>query len=228
MSLISAFGARAAERETMVARTIEARGVSDPATGRALRRVPRHAFVGPERQAEAYADCPLPIGHGQTISQPYVVAYMTAALHLTGRERVLEVGTGCGYQTAVLAELAARVYSLEIIGELAQAAAGRLAQLGYRNIDVYAVDGYQGWPAAAPYDAIVVAAAAPYLPAPLLAQLRDGGRLVIPVGEGVQELMLITRCGAAFSEHRTLAVSFVPMTGQVRQLPADDSRRGRV
>ena len=225
MSLISAFGARLAEREAMVARTIEARGVSDAATCGALRRVPRHAFVDPERQAQAYDDCPLPIGHGQTISQPYVVAYMTAALQLTGGECVLEVGTGCGYQTAVLAELAARVCSLEIIGELAHVATARLAQLGYGNVEVHTGDGYHGWPAAAPYDAILVAAAAPCLPAPLLAQLRDGGRLVAPVGESVQDLMVITRCGDSFCEHRSLAVSFVPMTGRVRQLPAD-SRAG--
>ena len=167
--------------------------------------------------AQAYGDHPLPIGHGQTISQPYIVAFMTEALGLPGGETVLEVGTGSGYQAAVLAEIAARVYSIEIVAPLADEARARLARLGYGNVEVRVGDGYQGWPEAAPFDAIIVTAAAPRVPEPLKAQLKDGGRLVIPVGDESQELIVVTRDGRRFEEKRVLPVRFVPMTGKVRQ-----------
>jgi protein-L-isoaspartate(D-aspartate) O-methyltransferase len=204
-------------REAMVAEQIVARGVRDTATLRALRKVPRHLFVPSPYSDEAYADHPLPIGHGQTISQPYIVAFMTEALGLKGGEKVLEVGTGSGYQAAVLAEIASHVYTIEIVEPLAREAEATLGRLGYGNVHVRAGDGYAGWPEAAPFDGILVTAAAPRIPEPLKHQLRDGGRLVVPVGEGVQELTVVTRKGDTFREERLLPVRFVPMTGRVRQ-----------
>jgi protein-L-isoaspartate(D-aspartate) O-methyltransferase len=201
----------------MVQTQIASRGVRDPLTLAALRRVPRHLFVPQASVAQAYEDHPVPIGFGQTISQPYIVAFMTEALGLQGGESVLEVGTGCGYQAAVLAEIAARVYSIEIVEPLAREAAERLKRLGYANVSVRAGDGYLGWPEAAPFDGIVVTAAAPRIPEPLRQQLRDGGRLIVPVGEEWQELVLVTRHGERFDERRVLPVRFVPMTGKVRQ-----------
>jgi len=204
-------------REAMVAEQIEQRGVRDARTLAAMRTVPRHLFVPPALQAEAYADHPLPIGHDQTISQPYIVAFMTEALRLRGGETVLEVGTGSGYQAAVLAEIAARVYTIEIVAPLAEEARERLKRLGYRNVEVRAGDGYAGWPEKAPFDAVMVTAAAPHIPEPLKQQLKDGGRLVIPVGDESQELVVLTRTGSAYAEDRVLPVRFVPMTGKVRQ-----------
>ncbi len=204
-------------REEMVATQIAARGVTDPRTLAAMRKVPRHLFVPANAQQQAYADHPLPIGHGQTISQPYIVAFMTEALGLRGGETVLEVGTGSGYQAAILAEIASRVYTIEIVPALAAEAGERLRRLGYANVEVRAGDGYQGWPEAAPFDGILVTAAAPRAPEPLKQQLRDGGRLVIPLGEEWQELVLITRHGERFEERRVLPVRFVPMTGKVRE-----------
>jgi len=204
-------------REAMVAEQIEQRGVRDARTLAAMRTVPRHLFVPPALQAEAYADHPLPIGHDQTISQPYIVAFMTEALGLRGGETVLEVGTGSGYQAAVLAEIAARVYTIEIVAPLAEEARERLKRLGYRNVEVRAGDGYAGWPEKAPFDAVMVTAAAPHIPEPLKQQLKDGGRLVIPVGDESQELVVLTRTGTAYVEDRVLPVRFVPMTGKVRQ-----------
>lgn len=209
--------AMARTRERMVTDQIEARGVRDPLTLRALKEVPRHLFVPPDQAAEAYQDHPLPIGRGQTISQPYIVAFMTEALGLRGGETVLEVGTGSGYQAAVLARIAARVKSVEIVEPLAVEAKQRLASLGYDNVEVRAGDGYLGWPEAAPFDGILVTAAAPRIPEPLKAQLTEGGRLVIPVGDELQELVVVTRRGADFEERRVLPVRFVPMTGQVRR-----------
>ena len=209
--------AMARARERMVAEQIEARDVRDAATLRAMRDVERHLFVPSVHVAEAYEDHPLPIGHGQTISQPYIVAFMTEALGLRGGESVLEVGTGSGYQAAVLAKIAARVYSIEIVEPLAAEARERLARLGYTNVEVRAGDGYLGWPEAAPFDGIMVTAAAPRIPEPLKAQLKDGGRLVIPVGEEFQELVVVTRRGETFEERRVLPVRFVPMTGKVRR-----------
>ena len=204
-------------RADMVARQIEDRGVRDPRTLAALRKVPRHLFVPAALVGDAYADHALPIGHDQTISQPYVVAFMTEALGLRGGETVLEVGTGSGYQAAVLAEIAAHVYTIEIVAPLADEARERLARLGYRNVEVRAGDGYQGWPDKAPFDAVIVTAAAPRIPEPLKQQLKDGGRLVIPVGDDEQELIVLTRKAGRFTEERVLPVRFVPMTGKVRE-----------
>jgi len=201
----------------MVKEQIESRGIKDPLTLAALREVPRHAFVPEAAAGEAYGDFPLPIGHGQTISQPYIVAFMTEALGLHGGENVLEIGTGSGYQSAVLARIAGKVRTIEIVPELAGQARARLARLGYRNVEVRAGDGYRGWPEAAPFDAIIVTAAAPRIPEPLKRQLAEGGRLVVPVGEESQELIVVTRHGSAFDERRVLPVRFVPMTGAVRK-----------
>jgi protein-L-isoaspartate(D-aspartate) O-methyltransferase len=204
-------------RQEMVRSQIEARGVKDAATLAALRAVPRHLFVPPESRAQAYADYPLPIGHGQTISQPYIVAFMTEAAGLRGGERVLEVGTGSGYQAAVLSRIAAEVYTIEIVAPLAEQAAALLQRLGYASVHVRAGDGYLGWPEAAPFDAILVTAAAPRIPEPLERQLKDGGRLVLPLGDDWQELVVVTRRGNSFEQTRVLAVRFVPMTGRVRE-----------
>jgi protein-L-isoaspartate(D-aspartate) O-methyltransferase len=224
---LTAFGCRtengasdaalARAREEMVESQIAARGVKDERTLAAMRRVPRHLFVPEGYAREAYDDHPLPIGHGQTISQPYIVAFMTEALHLSGGETVLEVGTGSGYQSAVLSGLVAKVYSVEIVEPLAREAAERLKRLGYDNVEVRAGDGYRGWPEAAPFDAIVVTAAAPRVPEPLKQQLRDGGRLLLPIGDEWQELVLVKRRGDAFEQTQVLPVRFVPMTGRVRQ-----------
>ncbi|MBI3932170.1 MAG: protein-L-isoaspartate(D-aspartate) O-methyltransferase [Acidobacteria bacterium] len=209
--------ALAQARERMVADQIEAREVRDAKALAALRKVPRHLFVPPGLVAESYDDHPLPIGHGQTISQPYIVAFMTEALGLRGGETVLEVGTGSGYQAAVLAEIAARVFTIEIVEPLALEAKERLLRLGYRNVEVRAGDGYQGWPEAAPFAGIMVTAAAPRIPEPLKAQLADGGRLVIPVGDEYQELVVLTRRGTRFEQRSVLPVRFVPMTGEIRK-----------
>lgn len=200
----------------MVGSQIVARGVRDPKTLDALRSVPRHRFVPPHLAPHAYEDHPLPIGHGQTISQPYIVAFMTEALGLGGGERVLEIGAGCGYQTAVLSTIASRVFGIEIVPPLAREAGERLRKLGYVNVEIREGDGYSGWPEQGPFDAIVVAAAAPRVPEPLKEQLRDGGRLIVPVGEYVQALTIVTRRGGTFEERQVMAVQFVPMTGEVR------------
>ena len=204
-------------REEMVATQIAARGVKDPKTLAAMRKVPRHLFVPEGSRGQAYEDHPLGIGHGQTISQPYIVAFMTEAARLRGGETVLEIGTGSGYQAAVLSQIAARVFTIEIVAPLAASSAALLKRLGYANVAVRAGDGYLGWPEAAPFDAILVTAAAPKIPAPLKEQLKDGGHLVLPVGDDWQELIVVTRRGERFEENRLLAVRFVPMTGKVRQ-----------
>ncbi len=204
-------------RDAMVASQIIARGVRDAKTLAAMRQVPRHLFVPPGVAAEAYDDHPLPIGHGQTISQPYIVAFMTEALGLKGGETVLEVGAGSGYQSAVLSRIAARVFGIEIVEPLAREAAARLLKLGYANVEIRAGDGYAGWPEHAPFDAIMVTAAAPRVPEPLKQQLKDGGRLILPVGDHVQELKIVTRRGSRFDERSVLGVTFVPMTGEIRK-----------
>ncbi|MEW6646583.1 MAG: protein-L-isoaspartate(D-aspartate) O-methyltransferase [Pseudomonadota bacterium] len=180
----------------------------------ALAQVPRHYFVPPELQDAAYDNGPLPIGHGQTISQPYIVALMTDLLRPRPDDVVLEVGTGTGYQTAVLARLVHQVYSLEVVAALAAAAGARLQQLGCSNVEVHHSDGYAGWPEHAPYDGIIVTAAAPYVPAALIAQLKPGARLVIPVGDtgGPQELLVVEKAAdGAITQRAVLPVAFVPL-----------------
>jgi protein-L-isoaspartate(D-aspartate) O-methyltransferase len=198
-------------RERMVRDQIEARGVEDTRTLAAMRKVAREKFVPPEATALAYADHPLEIGDGQTISQPYIVAVMSEAIALRGGEKVLEIGTGSGYQAAVLAEMGARVYSMEIVPTLARRARATLARLGYRSVEVREGNGWAGWPEEAPFDAIVVTAAPPTIPEALKGQLKVGGRLVIPVGGDVQRLLLVTRRGGVFEEKRLLRVRFVPL-----------------
>jgi protein-L-isoaspartate(D-aspartate) O-methyltransferase len=199
-------------REQMVRSQLERRGISDQATLQAMRRVPRHHFVTESLAREAYADRPLPIGYGQTISQPYIVAYMTQVVAPGPGRRILEIGTGSGYQAAVLAATGAEVFSIEIIPELAGSAAERLRRLGFEAIRVKAADGYFGWAEHAPFDAIVVTAAAEFIPPPLLAQLRDGGRMVIPVGTPffVQSLMLVEKHGTEITTRSLMPVRFVP------------------
>ncbi len=202
-----------AARERMVERQLGARDIRDPGVLRAMRKVPRHLFVAPGFVFQAYADHPVPIGEGQTISQPYVVALMTQLLGLTGSERVLEVGTGSGYQAAVLAELAKDVYTIEILPRLAASAEERLRALGYTAVHVRAGDGYRGWPEAAPFDAIMVTAGASHIPPALVEQLAEGGRLVIPVDidPGRQELLAAEKRGGRLVTRSVAPVRFVPL-----------------
>jgi protein-L-isoaspartate(D-aspartate) O-methyltransferase len=203
-------GARAA----MVRRQIEARGVEDDRVLAAMRKVPRHRFVPPEAIGSAYADHPLPIGKGQTISQPYIVALMTSVIRPDAGMKVLEIGTGSGYQAAVLAECVDQVYTIEIIPELGEQAESLLGELGYDNVHVRVGDGFNGWPEEAPFDAVVVTAAPDEIPKLLLDQLAVGGRLVIPVGVYSQELVLVTRTEKGFDRKKVTDVRFVPMTGK--------------
>jgi len=205
-----------ASRQAMVAEQIEARGIRDAALLAAMRRVPRHRFVPPELQAHAHIDRPLPIGHQQTISQPYIVALMTELVAPRPTMKVLEIGTGSGYQAAVLAECVREVYTIEILPELGRQAAALLTELGYTNIHARIGDGYDGWPEQAPFDAIVVTAAPPTIPQPLLEQLGIGGRLVIPVGETSQDLLIVTRTEQGYDRRTAEAVRFVPMTGKAQ------------
>jgi protein-L-isoaspartate(D-aspartate) O-methyltransferase len=216
----------AARRAHMVERQLAGRGIDDPRVLAAMGRIPRERFVTRTLAAQAYLDQPLPIGHEQTISQPYVVALMTQLARVGPGDRVLEIGTGSGYQTAVLAELAAEVYSIEIVTPLATRAALLLRRLGYSNFAVRSGDGYGGWPEHAPFDAIVVTAAPERVPAPLLEQLRAGGRLVIPVGpvDALQELRVIhKRADGSLDEQVVTPVRFVPLTGDA----ANRDRSGR-
>ena len=210
-----------AMREKMVSEQIAARGVKDARVLEAMRAVPRHLFV-PETQSEAaYGDHPLPIGHRQFISQPYIVATMTELLETNPGHRVLEIGTGSGYQAAVLSKLVSHVYSIEIIPELAETARRTLAQQGVKNVTVITGDGYRGLPKEAPFDGILVTAAPEEIPPPLLEQLKVGGRLVIPVGKWVQGLKVVTKKPDGFDTRSVLPVRFVPMTGEA-ELPRDD------
>jgi len=195
----------------MVEAQIRARGVDDERVLSAMRKVPRHLFVPEELKPFAYGDEPLPIGEGQTISQPYIVAYMTQALQLFGTERVLEVGTGSGYQTAVLAEMVREVFTIELLSALSEKARTLLEALGYTNIRLKAGDGTLGWEENAPFDAIMVTAAAPAVPKKLQEQLGLKGRMIIPVGSGFQELFLITRERGNFRKKKLLPVRFVPL-----------------
>jgi len=209
-------GDRFAEaRRAMVETQIRRRAVRDERVLRALGAVPRHEFVRPQFVPEAYADKPLPIGYGQTISQPYIVAAMAAALGLTGSERVLEIGTGCGYQAAVLSLITREVYTVEFLPDLAQAAADRIERLGFANVHVRCGDGTLGWPEYAPYDAILVAAAAPQIPEPLLDELAEGGRIIAPVGDdSEQELQLVGKREGKYSVQHGGPCRFVPLVGK--------------
>lgn len=203
------------ERRRMVDRQIMQRGLKDPRLLAAFESVPRHLFVPEDRRYAAYDDGPLPIGHSQTISQPYIVALMTSMLNLNGDERVLEIGTGSGYQAAILGMLAAEVHTIEYIPELATQADKVLKTLGMDNVHVHVGDGSLGWPEAAPYDGVLVAAAAPDAPKALLNQLRDGGRLVLPVGgRGMQNLQLWERNGDEYRSKIETTVAFVPLRGE--------------
>ena len=203
-----------AEREKMVREQIRARGVHDEATLRAMRKVPRHLFVPESLQHVAYGDYPLPIGQGQTISQPYIVAYMTAVVEPQADFRVLEIGTGSGYQAAVLAEIVDSVYTIEIVKELAESARERLQRLHYGNIEVMHGDGYAGWKEHAPFDAIIVTAGAGEIPPPLFEQLREGCKMVIPVGSvhAGQSLILVSKKNGRMSRTNLMPVRFVPFT----------------
>ncbi|MFZ1947740.1 MAG: protein-L-isoaspartate(D-aspartate) O-methyltransferase [bacterium] len=202
-------------RRDMVEFQIKSRGVTDPLVLAAMQKVPRHVFVAPEHQEAAYDDRPLPIGSGQTISQPYMVAVMTEALKLAGGERVLEIGTGSGYQTAILAETGAEVVTVERKRDLARAAEATLRELGYVNIEFVVGDGSGGHPERAPYDGILVTAGAPEIPRVLAEQLGEGGRLVIPVGNSLQQtLTRVTRRGERFEEERLEGCVFVPLIGE--------------
>jgi protein-L-isoaspartate(D-aspartate) O-methyltransferase len=192
--------------------------ITDARVLAAMGKVPRHRFVPPEVRHRAYDDCPLPIGYGQTISQPFIVAFMTSELDPKPTDRILEIGTGSGFQAAVLAELAREVYTIEIVEPLAERAKAELQQLGYTNIQVRAGDGYQGWPEAAPFDAIIVTCAPEKVPRPLVEQLKSGGRMIIPVGpEWDQSLVLLRKEGDQLVERTVLPVRFVPMTGKARE-----------
>ncbi|NOZ30134.1 MAG: protein-L-isoaspartate(D-aspartate) O-methyltransferase [Chloroflexi bacterium] len=206
-------------RHEMVEKTMRARDITDERVLAAMEKVPRHEFVLPEYLDQAYADHPLPIGFGQTISQPYIVALMTQLLQLQPTDKVLEIGTGSGYQAAVLAELVDEVYTIEIIPELAQSAKERLKRLGYKNVHVRQGDGYYGWPEEAPFDAIIVTAAPDHVPPPLVQQLKDGGRLVIPIGPpgGYQTLWQIVKRGENLEANNIAGVLFVPMTGAAQK-----------
>lgn len=213
----------------MIEVQLRGRGISDARVLAAMRKLPRERFVPAELAGRAYDDRPLPIGHGQTISQPFVVAFMTEALRLRGDEKVLEIGTGSGYQAAVLAELAREVYTIEIVEPLARTAAEILNQLGYANLHLRTGDGYRGWPEAAPFDAILITAAPEHIPEPLIDQLAPGGRMVLPLGgrddalgPGLQELVLVERdTSGRLRRHKLRAVRFVPMTGEAQQRPRE-------
>jgi protein-L-isoaspartate(D-aspartate) O-methyltransferase len=203
-------------RLAMVQTQIESRGIRAPQVLDALRRVPRHRFVPLSLRQEAYTDRPLPIGHRQTISQPYIVALMTELIRPEPATRVLEIGTGSGYQAAVLGECTKEVYTIEIVPELGRQSAALLEELGYGNVHVRVGDGFDGWPEQAPFDAVVVTAAPARIPQPLLDQLAPGGRLVIPVGTDYQELVLVERTEDGFHRRSVTPVRFVPMTGKAR------------
>ncbi len=212
-------GGDAEARREMVETQLRPRGIRNEKVLAAMGKVPRHEFVPSVLRGFAYLDRPLPIGHGQTISQPFIVAFMTQALEPAPADKVLEIGTGSGYQAAVLAELAAKVYTIEIVEPLGERARADLARLGYRNVQVRIGDGYEGWAEHAPFDAIIVTCSPAKVPQPLVDQLRDGGRMIIPVGEegGVQELVLLEKRGGRVVQRAVMPVRFVPMTGKARQ-----------
>jgi protein-L-isoaspartate(D-aspartate) O-methyltransferase len=205
-----------AERQKMVQEQLKPRGIHDERVLAAMAKVPREAFVPENMRSQSYADSALSIGHDQTISQPFIVAYMTEQLRLQPTDRVLEIGTGSGYQTAILAELVKDVYTIEIIEPLAKEASARLARLGYNNAHVKIGDGYQGWREVAPFDAIIVTCAPDKVPQPLTQQLKEGGRMIIPVGSGImdQQLYLLEKQNGELAQRAILPVRFVPMAGE--------------
>lgn len=203
-------------RKLMVKEQIRARGIKDERVLAAMSKVPRHEFVDPSWEELAYSNRSLPIGYNQTISQPYIVAYMTQAAEITPEKRVLEIGTGCGYQTAILGEIAQCVYSMEIIPQLAEQACRTILQLGYKNIEIQTGDGYQGWAENAPYDAILVTAAPAQIPQPLIDQLATNGKMVIPVGTEVQDIIVLTKTKSGIVGKKTIPVRFVPMRRKAR------------
>ncbi len=203
-------------REQMVDRQIRARGIKDPMVLKAMKEIPRHYFIPDDNINLAYSDQPLPIGSGQTISQPYIVAFMSEQLQLTSKSRVLEIGTGSGYQAAVLGAIVDSVFTIEIVPKLARNAKKLLSELGYNNIVVKEGDGYAGWPEKAPFDAIMVTAAPSKIPPPLLEQLSIGAQMVLPVGEFRQELVVVTKTTSSIEMENVLPVRFVPMTGKIQ------------
>lgn len=206
-------------RIKMVDQQLQARDISDARVLSAMKEIPRHLFIPSQYQDMAYEDSPVSIGQGQTISQPYIVAFMSQAAQLKPTDKVLEIGTGCGYQTAVLSQLCAEVYTLEIIEELARRAQRLFKTLGYHNIQSRIGDGYAGWPEHAPYDAILVTAAPQRLPQHLVTQLKEQGRLIIPVKvDHQQELIAVTKTEAGIQKESLIPVKFVPMTGQIEQM----------
>ena len=207
------------ERDRMVDQQIVARGVNDSVVLAAMRSVPRHRFALEGDAEDAYGDYPLSIGYKQTISQPYIVAFMTEALQLRSHDRVLEIGTGSGYQAAVLAKIVDQVFTIEIVEPLAERAKHILKDLGYNNVSIRAGDGYQGWPEEAPFDAIILTAAPDHIPQPLKDQLKIGGRLILPLEGDPQSLELHQRTTEGFTRKHLLSVSFVPMTGQAQEHP---------
>ncbi len=204
-------------RRQMVKEQIVARGIIDSNVINVMLKVERHKFVPKEYERYAYTDGPLPIGEGQTISQPYIVALMTQVLELKGSERVLEIGTGSGYQAAILSLLVKEVYTIEIIPALANSAQQRLESLGYKNVYVKCGDGFLGWPEKAPFDGIIITCAAPRVPEPLIEQLAEGGRLVMPEGEDWQMLVLYKKIGGGLQKKELIPVLFVPMKGKIRE-----------
>jgi protein-L-isoaspartate(D-aspartate) O-methyltransferase len=208
-----------AARRRMVEKDLKGRDITDPKILEIMGRVPRHLFVDASRQRDAYADHPLPIGEGQTISQPYIVALMTQILQIKPGEKVLEIGTGSGYQAAILAELTDQVFSIEIHEKLTQIASRRLQALGYKQVRLKQGDGYLGWPESAPFDAIIITCAVDPIPPPLIRQLNEGGRLIVPLGRAphIQTLVLVTKKGGQTDMQRLFGVAFVPMTGEAQE-----------
>ncbi|MBV8887078.1 MAG: protein-L-isoaspartate(D-aspartate) O-methyltransferase [Chroococcidiopsidaceae cyanobacterium CP_BM_RX_35] len=202
------------QRQQMVEQQLKVRGIRDKGVLKAISKVPRHRFVDPKFSGVAYRDFPLPLAHNQTISQPYIVAYMTEAAKISPNDRVLEIGTGSGYQAAVLGELAKEVYTVEIIPELAESACQIFNKLGYKNIHVKTGNGFEGWTEQAPYDAILVTAAPDYIPEALVNQLTVRGRMVIPVGTWDQEMMVLAKTKDGLLKEKAIPVRFVPMTGE--------------
>ena len=217
MELVAQIDSFTSLREEMVEQQIVRRGVTEPGVLGAMRDIPRHLFVPDDLRGQAYVDRPLSIGAGQTISQPYIVALMTSLLDLSGQDRVLEIGTGSGYQAAILSQIVKDVYTIEIRESLGRKAEKTLAELGYANVHLRIGDGYQGWPEAAPFDGIIVTAAPANIPEPLIEQLKVGPKLVIPVGDFFQDLIVVTRTPDGIHKETVIPVRFVPMIGEVEK-----------